>query len=39
MREKDPRNADAALLILGIACRDPKWTETDTPDEERPAAA
>ena len=34
MREPDPRNADAALLILGIACRDPKWTETDTPDEE-----
>ena len=33
MREPDPRNADAALLILGIVCRDPKWTETDTPDE------
>ena len=27
-REKDPRNADDALLLLGIACRDPRWTET-----------
>ena len=33
MREKDPRNADAALLILGIVCRDTKWAETDTPGE------
>jgi hypothetical protein len=23
----DPRNADEAMLILGIACHDPKWTE------------
>lgn len=24
---EDPSNADEALLILGIACRDPRWTE------------
>jgi hypothetical protein len=24
---EDPRNADEALLILGIACRDPCWNE------------
>jgi hypothetical protein len=23
----DPRNADEALLILGVACRDPRWNE------------
>ena len=31
MREQNPRDANAALLILGIVCRDPMWT--DTPDE------
>jgi hypothetical protein len=25
----DPENADEALLLLGIACRDPRWTELD----------
>ena len=28
----DPSNADEALLILGIACRDPRW---DEPSEQR----
>jgi hypothetical protein len=27
-----PTNADEALLILGIACRDPRWNE---PSDER----
>jgi len=27
LNEDDPRNADDAMLILGIACLDPKWTE------------
>ena len=33
IRKEDPRNADDALLILGIACRDPMWTEPYTPGE------
>ena len=33
MRKEDPRNANDALLILGIACRDPQWTETPAPSE------
>lgn len=29
LREKDPRNADSAMLILGIASRAPQWSEED----------
>ena len=33
LREPDPRSVDDALLILGIACRDPGWTEPYAPGE------
>lgn len=32
---KDPTNADEALLILGIACRDPKWRDEPPGERER----
>jgi hypothetical protein len=31
----DPRNADEALLILGIACRDARWTDSPPGERER----
>jgi hypothetical protein len=33
MEPKDPRNADEALLILGVASPDTKWG--GSPDDER----
>ena len=33
MEPEDPRNADEALLILGIARHDPRWTEPAAPGE------
>ena len=32
-REKDPRSVDDALLLHGIACLDPRWTEPDALEE------
>lgn len=31
----DPSNADGAMLLLGIACRDPRWTDRQSGDRER----
>ena len=31
----DPLNADEALLILGIACHDPRWTDSPPGKRER----
>lgn len=33
MESEDPTNADEALLILGIARRDPRWTEPVAPEK------
>ena len=33
--ESDPKTADDALLILGIACHDPRWTEGYAPGERK----
>ncbi len=33
MEPEDPRNADEALLILGIARYDPRWTEQSAPSK------
>ena len=30
----DPDNANAALLVFGIACRDPRWADRD-PERDR----
>ena len=35
LTEVDPDNANAALLILGIACHDPWWADDDDDEYER----
>jgi hypothetical protein len=34
-QEPDPSNADEAVLILGIACCDPRWIDKPAGDRER----